>query len=111
MNQLPATYLDVTTEPVQPLTKGQLRILELAAQGYTRKYIAKELGKAPATIKNQMTDIIKRLHARNCTHAVYLVFCKEYSCTHTNPMTTPAALYASLCRRSGSPFVSRAKSR
>jgi len=47
-------------------------ILKLAIKGYSTKQIAVILFKSPGTITNQRTTIMRKLKARNFTHAVSL---------------------------------------
>jgi len=51
------------------MTTQQRRILELLAQGAPNKEIARNLGLAPSTVKNQLTAIFQRLGVTNRTQA------------------------------------------
>jgi two-component system nitrate/nitrite response regulator NarL len=47
----------------------QWKILELLAQGFPNKVIAKDLGIAPSTVKNQLTVVFDKLGVSNRTQA------------------------------------------
>ena len=57
--------------PVQArgLSQQQWRILELLAQGFPNKAIAREVGVAPSTVKNQLTAVFDKLGVSNRTQA------------------------------------------
>jgi DNA-binding NarL/FixJ family response regulator len=52
------------------LTAQEAAILRLVAGGYSNKEIARHLGIAIGTVKNHMSDILRKLGARDRTHAV-----------------------------------------
>lgn len=52
------------------LTPRQQEIVELMAEGLTRREIAKALGISPETVKDHADFIRARLNARSMTHAV-----------------------------------------
>lgn len=52
------------------LTKNEHRALELTAQGFTQKEIARDMGKSPAYVKLQLVSAKKILRATSTTHAV-----------------------------------------
>lgn len=52
------------------LKKDELISLELAAQGYTQKEIARELGKSPAYVKLQLASATRTLRGTSTTHAI-----------------------------------------
>jgi DNA-binding NarL/FixJ family response regulator len=52
------------------LTAQEAAILRLVAGGYSNKEIARHLGIAMGTVKNHMSDILRKLDARDRTHAV-----------------------------------------
>lgn len=60
------------TAPEEPprLTKKQGDILELLAQGCTNEEIGKALAILPQTVKNHVSGLLRRLHAKNRAHAV-----------------------------------------
>ncbi len=62
------------TEPAAPapraVSRQQSRILELLAQGLPNKAIARQLGIACSTVRNQLTLAFKRLGVANRTQAV-----------------------------------------
>ncbi|NNP67967.1 response regulator transcription factor [Acinetobacter sp. Ac_5812] len=55
---------------VQSLTVREQDILRLVAGGYSNKHIAQMLDISEGTVKNYMTDILRKLDARDRTHAV-----------------------------------------
>lgn len=52
------------------LTTQEAAILRLVAGGYSNKEIARHLGIAMGTVKNHISDILRKLDARDRTHAV-----------------------------------------
>lgn len=61
-------------EALTPLTPGERTVLALLADGLTYKEIAERRDREVQTIKNQVADILRKLHARNSTHAVVIGF-------------------------------------
>lgn len=55
---------------VQSLSAREKDVLRLVAGGYSNKHIAHMLNLSEGTIKNHMTDILRKLEARDRTHAV-----------------------------------------
>ena len=55
--------------PVLTMSEQQRKILELLAQGFPNKAIAKRLGIASSTVKNQLTAIFDKLGVSNRTQA------------------------------------------
>jgi DNA-binding NarL/FixJ family response regulator len=56
--------------PAAPaMSEQQWKILELLAQGLPNKAIAKDLGIAPSTVKNQLTVVFDKLSVSNRTQA------------------------------------------
>jgi len=55
--------------PAPSMTEQQWRILELLAQGLPNKAIARDLGIAPSTVKNQLTVVFDKLGVSNRTQA------------------------------------------
>jgi len=51
------------------ITDQQWKILELLAQGMPNKLIARKLGLAPSTVKNQLTTVFGALGVSNRTQA------------------------------------------
>jgi DNA-binding NarL/FixJ family response regulator len=51
------------------MSDQQWRILELLAQGMPNKMIARQLGLAPSTVKNQLTSVFGALGVTNRTQA------------------------------------------
>lgn len=52
------------------LTPRELAVLRLVAGGYSNKEVARALQISDGTVKNHMTDILRKLAARDRTHAV-----------------------------------------
>jgi len=52
------------------LTPRELAILRCVAGGYSNKEIGKTLGISDGTVKNHLSDILRKLEARDRTHAV-----------------------------------------
>jgi len=57
---------------VRELTPQQLRVLTMLGDGLLNKQIGEILKISEATVKNHMTEILRKLHARNRTQAVLL---------------------------------------
>jgi DNA-binding NarL/FixJ family response regulator len=56
--------------PAARLSPRELAILRLVAGGYSNKEIGKALGISDGTVKNHLSDILRKLEARDRTHAV-----------------------------------------
>jgi DNA-binding NarL/FixJ family response regulator len=56
-------------EAAAELSAQQWRLLELLARGLPNKTIARELGLAPSTVKNQLTVLFGKLGVSNRTQA------------------------------------------
>jgi DNA-binding NarL/FixJ family response regulator len=52
------------------LTTQEAAILRLVAGGYSNKEVARHLGIAMGTVKNHISDMLRKLDARDRTHAV-----------------------------------------
>jgi DNA-binding NarL/FixJ family response regulator len=52
------------------LTAQEAAILRLVAGGYSNKEVARHLGISMGTVKNHISDILRKLDARDRTHAV-----------------------------------------
>jgi len=52
------------------LSPRELAILRCVAGGYSNKEIGKTLGISDGTVKNHLSDILRKLEARDRTHAV-----------------------------------------
>jgi DNA-binding NarL/FixJ family response regulator len=52
------------------LTAQEAAILRLVAGGYSNKEVARNLGIAVGTVKNHLSDVLRKLDARDRTHAV-----------------------------------------
>jgi DNA-binding NarL/FixJ family response regulator len=64
--EVPGDGLPVTAR----LSPRELAILRLVAGGYSNKEIGKALGISDGTVKNHLSDILRKLDARDRTHAV-----------------------------------------
>jgi DNA-binding NarL/FixJ family response regulator len=58
------------TEPVEPLTRRELDVLDLLAEGLPNKVIADRLGISDQTVKFHVASIYAKLGAANRTDAV-----------------------------------------
>lgn len=54
----------------QPLTRREVQVLSLVAEGNSNKIIGVELGISERTVKNHLTFIMTKLNASDRTHAV-----------------------------------------
>jgi DNA-binding NarL/FixJ family response regulator len=54
------------------LTETEQQIIEMLAQGETKKYTAKKLEISYYSLCKHTENILKKTNARNTTHAVYL---------------------------------------
>ena len=52
------------------LTRCEVRVLRLIAQGYTRNQVAERLGKSPETVKAQTKLARARLNAKTTAEAI-----------------------------------------
>lgn len=70
----PGPAMPVATQTGNPsemgLTGQELAILRLVAGGYSNKEVARHLGISMGTVKNHISDILRKLDARDRTHAV-----------------------------------------
>jgi DNA-binding NarL/FixJ family response regulator len=64
--EVPGDVLPVTAR----LSPRELAILRCVAGGYSNKEIGKTLGISDGTVKNHLSDILRKLEARDRTHAV-----------------------------------------
>jgi DNA-binding NarL/FixJ family response regulator len=67
--------IPLATRPASPPAAGllsarELSVLRLVAGGYSNKEVARVLQISDGTVKNHMTDILRKLEARDRTHAV-----------------------------------------
>ncbi len=56
--------------PDDPLTKRELEVLEMMAEGATNPEIADRLVITVSTVKTHVRNILRKLHVRNRTEAV-----------------------------------------
>lgn len=61
-----------TRDLISPLTRREIEILQLIAEGYLNKQIAAELDISEQTIKNHVTSILRKLNANARTEAVVI---------------------------------------
>jgi DNA-binding NarL/FixJ family response regulator len=68
----PMTSVGTPTEHLAAagLTAREAAILRLVAGGYSNKEVARYLGIAVGTVKNHLSDVLRKLDARDRTHAV-----------------------------------------
>jgi DNA-binding NarL/FixJ family response regulator len=68
----PTVSIDTQTErlPGSALTTQEAAILRLVAGGYSNKEVARHLSISVGTVKNHVSDILRKLDARDRTHAV-----------------------------------------
>lgn len=59
-----------TKERDTRLTPRQVQIVELIADGYTDREVARELGTQPSTVKALVGDALRRTHSVNRTQLV-----------------------------------------
>ena len=57
-------------EPVEELTTREVEVLRLVAEGYSNREIVGALHLAEGTVKNHLSMILLKLHARDRTTAV-----------------------------------------
>lgn len=71
---LPGPVISIGTPTQHPaaagLTAQEAAILRLVAGGYSNKEVARHLGIAVGTVKNHISDMLRKLEARDRTHAV-----------------------------------------
>lgn len=61
-------------KPRKNLTKREIMVIRLIAQGYENNEIAQKLGVSIHTIKAFVASILRKLEARNRTNAVFIAF-------------------------------------
>ncbi len=61
---------------MKPLTPRQHEIMHYVIEGYTNQQIAEALGTEVMTVKNNLTEIYKKMGAKNRAHAtmLYILF-------------------------------------
>jgi len=59
------------------LTAQEVAILRLVAGGYSNKEVARHLGISMGTVKNHISDILRKLDARDRTHAVLKAIARQ----------------------------------
>ncbi|WP_433342047.1 response regulator transcription factor [Micromonospora sp. CA-111912] len=68
----PAAAVAVLSPPVNPLTRRELEVLRVAAEGLPLKEIARRLFLAHGTVRNHLSAILHKTGARNRMEAVRL---------------------------------------
>lgn len=68
----PAAAVAVLSPPVNPLTRRELEVLRVAAEGVPLKEIARRLFLAHGTVRNHLSAILHKTGARNRMEAVRL---------------------------------------
>ena len=68
----PGPVVSITTpaQPASGLTRQEAAILRLVAGGYSNKEVARHLNLSAGTVKNHVSEILRKLDARDRTHAV-----------------------------------------
>ena len=78
--QLPPSLLMATPDEgslecaLNELTAQQMQVALMLSQGHSNKAIAHELARSQATVKAQVTAILRHLSCTNRTHAALLIF-------------------------------------
>jgi DNA-binding NarL/FixJ family response regulator len=71
-----------------PLSRSELRVMDLIARGYDHAEVARHIGITVHTIKNQVNRVLRVLHCGNAVHAV--AYCLErgwlVDCTWEEPL-------------------------
>ena len=57
-------------EPSQDLSKTQLKVLLMRSEGMSNKQVAQTLGRHEKTVECHVTEILRRLEARNMIDAI-----------------------------------------
>jgi two-component system nitrate/nitrite response regulator NarL len=73
-------------DQVSTLSKREISVAEIAAQGYTNKQIADQLGLSEHTVKNYMFRVFEKLHVSN---RIELLFLLEQNYLNTRGIHTP----------------------
>lgn len=63
-----------SARPFGVLSRGEARVLVFSASGFSRDETARLLNLGPETVKTQRQSVLRKLQARNTTHAVALAF-------------------------------------
>jgi DNA-binding NarL/FixJ family response regulator len=64
--------LIMTTKKVSPLTKREMEVMKCIVQGNTNKQIALAMDITDQTVKNHITNILKKLNVRDRTSAAVM---------------------------------------
>ena len=67
---LPTAVCADSVPPAARLSPRELDILRFVAGGYSNKEIGRSLNISDGTVKNHVSDILRKLEARDRTHAV-----------------------------------------
>lgn len=60
------------------ITPAQIVVLRLLAEGGTNKSVAKELGVSDFTVDGHVKNLMRRLHAKTRTQAMYIAVRRGY---------------------------------
>lgn len=61
---------------INKLTSRELEIIKLTATGCTAKQIAKMMGLQYRTVQAYLSNIKKKLQAKNIAHAIFIIYNK-----------------------------------
>jgi len=61
---------DAESEPAQDLSKTQLKVLLMRSEGMSNRQVAQTLGRHEKTVECHVTEILRRLEARNMIDAI-----------------------------------------
>jgi DNA-binding NarL/FixJ family response regulator len=67
---LPRDFSSSEPAAASSLSPREVEILQLVAGGYSNKEVARQLGIASGTVKNHISELLRKLDARDRTHAV-----------------------------------------
>jgi DNA-binding NarL/FixJ family response regulator len=93
--QVPGDVLPVAAR----LSPRELAILRCVAGGYSNKEIGKTLGISDGTVKNHLSDILRKLEARDRTHAVLKAIAARMLWRRPVSAAPPSAQQADLHRQ------------
>lgn len=67
---------------MKSLTRREFEIMNFIREGYTDKQIARMLCLSKYTIASHTSNIFRKLHVQNRTHAINLLFLKKKEKVH-----------------------------
>lgn len=71
------------------LTRGELMVAELVAQGCSNEEIAKRLGRSERTVRNHLTRIFRKLDCRNRVTLAMLLLCEPATTADRQDVASP----------------------